>query len=356
MAPAVASLKPVQEILQNDTVPECYIQRTKDNQCQSDRSDGLLPLMDSRILDFSLLSSNPDELAKLHSALASWGCLQLVNHGMTSSFLDEVREMSKQFFRLPLEEKEKYASKEGAADLEGYGNDNTIQKQQGTTFNWNDKLHLQVHPENQRKLEFWPQKPDNFGTTLHEYSTKTREILEALLKAMARSLKLEEDRFSELWQAEEDVIHARFNFYPRCPNSDLVVGLKAHGDGSAVTILLQDKEVEALRIMKDDKWFRVPIIPEALVILVGDQMEIESNGIFKSPTHKVVVNPKYDRISLAMLSLPNREKEIGPLPELINGERPQLYKRLKDYGQVYYRYMASEERQINAVKINYSSN
>ena len=113
-----------------------------------------------------------------------------------------------------------------------------------------------------------------------EYSTKTREVLETLLKALARSLKLKEDGFSELWNAEEDIIHARFNFYPRCPNSDLVVGLHAHGDGSAITVLLQDKEVEALRIMKDDKWYRVPIIPEALVILVGDQMEVPSLFIF----------------------------------------------------------------------------
>jgi len=65
-----------------------------------------------------------------------------------------------------------------------------------------------------------------------------------------------------------------------------------------------------------------------------------------------MVNPKYDRISLAMLSLPSREKEIGPLPELINQERPQLYKRLKDYGQVYYQYLALGERQIKYVKIN----
>ena len=69
--------------------------------------------------------------------------------------------MSKQFFGLPLEEKAKYASKAGGGDLEGYGNDNADRKEEGT-FNWNDKLHLQVHPENQRKLEFWPEKPENF--------------------------------------------------------------------------------------------------------------------------------------------------------------------------------------------------
>ncbi|KAJ8433820.1 hypothetical protein Cgig2_028137 [Carnegiea gigantea] len=151
MAPAMASLKPVQEILQSGVVPERYVQ-PKDNKRQAD-ADGVVPLMETRVVDFSLVSSDPDELEKLHSALSSWGCAQLVNHGMSSSFLDEVREMSKQFFRLPSVEKEKYASKEGANDLEGYDNDNAVRNEEGA-FNWNDKLHLQVHPENQRKLEF----------------------------------------------------------------------------------------------------------------------------------------------------------------------------------------------------------
>ena len=54
-----------------------------------------------------------------------------------------------------------------------------------------------------------------------------------------------------------------------------------------------------------------------------------------------------------MLPLPNKEKEIGPFKELITEDRPQLFKRLKDYGQVYFKYMASEKRQIEFVKINY---
>uniref|UniRef100_A0A803MXP8 Fe2OG dioxygenase domain-containing protein n=1 Tax=Chenopodium quinoa TaxID=63459 RepID=A0A803MXP8_CHEQI len=289
-------LKPVQELLESGVVPEMYLQQLKD---EHQVGDGPLPLMDGPIIDFSLLSSfNSEELSKLRSALSTWGCFQLVNHGMTSELLDEIRELSKEFFKLPLEEKEK--------------------------------------------------------TTLHEYSNKTKEVSKTLFKAMSRSLKLDENRFFELWgDDKEDIIHARFNFYPRCPSANQVVGLKAHTDGSAITVLLQDKEIEGLQVLKDDQWFKVPIIPEAIIIHVGDQLEIASNGIFKSPVHKVVINPKCDRISLAMLPLPNPEKEIGPLKELITEDRPQMFKRLKDYGQIYFTYMASMERQINAVKINY---
>ncbi|KAL2900130.1 Protein SRG1 [Bienertia sinuspersici] len=266
MAPA--ALKPVQELLQDGTVPEKYLQQFEDDTRLN--QDCPLPLMDGLIIDCSLLSSSsPKELEKIRSVLSTWGCFQLVNHGMTSEMLDEVRDMSKQFFRLPLEEKEKYSSK--GDSLEGYGNDNAIRD---GNFNWNDKLHLQVYPEHRQQLQFWPETPLNFRATLHEYSNKIKQISELLLKAMARSLELEENRFFELWgDDKEDIIHARFNFYPCCPTANRVVGLKPHTDGSAITILLQDKEVEGLQVLKDGQWFRVPIIPDALVIHVADQLE-----------------------------------------------------------------------------------
>uniref|UniRef100_A0A803L2Z6 Fe2OG dioxygenase domain-containing protein n=1 Tax=Chenopodium quinoa TaxID=63459 RepID=A0A803L2Z6_CHEQI len=113
-----------------------------------------------------------------------------------------------------------------------------------------------------------------FRTILDEYSKGNRMILEMLLKAMASSLNIEDKSFLELWGDEnKDMTFARFNFYPRCPMSDQVVGLKPHGDGTYITMLLLDKEVEGLQVNKDNTWFRVPIIPQALTILVGDQME-----------------------------------------------------------------------------------
>jgi len=50
--------------------------------------------------------------------------------------------------------------------------------------------------------------------------------------------------------------------------------LNVHSDGSSKTVVLQDKEVEGLQVFKDNRWFKVPIVPDALVINVGDQMEV----------------------------------------------------------------------------------
>lgn len=93
---------------------------------------------------------------------------------------------------------------------------------------------------------------------------------------MAKSLNLEEDCFLKEC-GDRDSMFIRFNYYPSCPIPDHVLGLKPHADGSSITFLLQDQEVEGLQVLKDNQWFKVPIIPDALVINVGDQIEVRND-------------------------------------------------------------------------------
>lgn len=77
---------------------------------------------------------------------------------MNSSFLEKVREISKKFFELPKEEKEKYAREPNG--IEGYGNDIIFSENQ--RLDWTDRLYIKVQPEDQRKFKFWPEKPNDF--------------------------------------------------------------------------------------------------------------------------------------------------------------------------------------------------
>ncbi|CAK9163529.1 unnamed protein product [Ilex paraguariensis] len=167
---------------------------------------------------------------------------------------------------------------------------------------------------------------------------------------MARSLNLEENCFLNQY-GDRAIMLQRFNLYPRCPRPDLALGLKPHADGSAITIVLQDKEVEGLQFQKDDQWFRVPIMPHALLISVGDQVEIMSNGIFKSPVHRVLTNSERDRITVAMFCAPESGKEVEPVEELIDDKRPRLYKKVKNYVETYFQYYQQGKRPIDAVKV-----
>ncbi|PKI33659.1 hypothetical protein CRG98_045953, partial [Punica granatum] len=169
-------MKTVQELMAAsnggpETVPERFVRKAEgvEKAAAEAEADGLLPLADEApIIDLSLLPPSPpppasaeavaDELQSFHSALTSWGCFQAINHGMTGSFLDQVREVAKEFFALPSEEKQRYLRADG--DMEGYGSDIILSDQQ--VLDWTDRLYLTVYPEDRRKLDYWPQKPDLF--------------------------------------------------------------------------------------------------------------------------------------------------------------------------------------------------
>ncbi|KAI4335647.1 hypothetical protein L6164_014278 [Bauhinia variegata] len=140
------------------------------------------------IIDVTLLSSK-HELEKLRSALSSSGCFQAINHGMSSSFLDKVRDVGKQFFALPVAEKSKYAR--AVNESEGYGLDTIVSEKQ--VLDWSYRLALRVLPRDQRRLALWPKNPTHFSETLDEFVTKTKSMMDYLLRSMARSLNLEED-------------------------------------------------------------------------------------------------------------------------------------------------------------------
>ncbi|XP_048335243.2 protein SRG1 [Ziziphus jujuba] len=338
--------KTVQELASGEQVPERYIQRDGDGGFLIDA----FPIMDIPTIDLGLLLLNSSDAAqqleKLRSALNTWGCIQVINHGMTPEFLDEVREVTKQFFQLPVREKQKYSRE--VNDIEGYGNDMVLLEQQ--KLDWTDRLYLTIYPEDQRKLKFWPENPQYFSGILQEFTLKSKSVSKLVLKALARSLNLEDNCFLEQY-GEKAKMDARFNFYPRSSRPDLVLGVKPHADGSAITILLQDKNVEGLQVLKDNQWYRAPIIPEALFINVGDQVEISSNGMFKSPVHRVLTNSERNRISIAVFYLPESDREIEPIEGLVTKSRPRLYKMVKSYVDLFFENYQQGKRPIDSVKL-----
>jgi len=334
-----------QLIINNGELPQkYYYKNTSDS--NKEALDSSFPLFEVPIVDISLLDTEEDELAKLKSALSSCGCFMAINHGMTGKHLDKVREITKKFFALPKEVKQKYTRE--VDSIEGYGNDMVLSEKQ--TLDWMDRLYLTVNPEDQRKLKYWPEFPEDFRGTLELYTTKVQRLIDVLLKAMARSLSLENNCFLNQY-GEQAIMTSRFNFYPVCPRPDLIIGSKPHADGSAITVLLQDKEVEGLQFLKDDQWFTAPIVPEALLVNIGDQIEIMSNGIFKSPVHRVVTNSTRERISVVIFSIPQPGREIEPAAGLVDESRPRLYKKVTNYVDLYFKYYQLGKRPIEAAII-----
>ncbi|KAJ0962420.1 hypothetical protein J5N97_030248 [Dioscorea zingiberensis] len=161
--------------------------------------------------------------------------------GMTASFLDEVRNVAKEFFQIPMEEKQKYSNlKHGKFHYQGYGNDEVITDDQ--ILDWTHRLYLTVQPDDMRKLELWPENPSSFRHVLNKFSTKSREMLDYVLKIMAKSLELNGDSFISLF-GDRSVLDVRFNNYLSCSRPDLVNGIKPHSDSSQGYHYFADKEM-----------------------------------------------------------------------------------------------------------------
>lgn len=76
-----------------------------------------------------------------------------------------------------------------------------------------------------------------------------------------------------------------------------------------------------------------------------------SNGIFKSPMHRVVTNTEKLRMSVAMFNEPEPENEIGPVKDLINETRPRVYRNVKNYGEINYRCYQKGKIALETVQI-----
>lgn len=89
------------------------------------------------------------------------------------------------------------------------------------------------------------------------------------------SLGLNRDVFEDMFGVAVQAV--RMNYYPACPRPDLVLGLSPHSDGSALTVLQQGKGSSVgLQILKDNTWVPVQPIPNALVINIGDTIEVKN--------------------------------------------------------------------------------
>ncbi|KAL6221324.1 hypothetical protein ACLB2K_009075 [Fragaria x ananassa] len=337
--------------IKGDEPPAEYIvKESKFGGIESSPESGQIPIIDISLFSPSSVGTKEAEieLNKLRSALSLSGCFQAIGHGISSSFLDKVREVATQFFELPVEEKQKY-SREIYGGQEGYGDDVIVSEKQ--VLDWLYRLVLQVFPEDQRRLDLWPEIPTDFREVLHEYATQVKFIMHVLFKAMEKSLNLEENSFLDKLLGEKAQMRARFNFYPRCSRADKVFGLKPHIDASGMTLLLQDKEVEGLQVLVDGIWVRVPIVPAAIVVNLGGQTQIMSNGIFKSPVHRAVTNPERMRLSVALYNAPDPETEIGPVEKLIDETRPRSYKNVKNYASINYECTQRGELAVETLKI-----
>ena len=106
-----------------------------------------------------------------------------------------------------------------------------------------------------------------------EFSKRNREVVIVLLKAISKSLGLEESYIIKDTNIELSLQTLAANYYPACPEPNRAVGISSHTDHGLLTLLV-DNGISGLQILHKEKWINVNLLPNTLFVDIGDQLEV----------------------------------------------------------------------------------
>lgn len=261
---------------------------------------------------------------ELIEAARDWGVMHLVNHGISDELINRVKKAGEEFFNLPIEEKEKYANEQASGHIQGYGS--KLANNASGQLEWEDYFFHLIYPEGKRDLSIWPKNPSYYTEVTSEYARQLRGLATKILSVLSIGLGLEEDRLEkEVGGLEELLLQMKINYYPKCPQPELALGVEAHTDVSSLTFILHNM-VPGLQLFYDGKWVTAKCVPNSIIMHIGDTIEILSNGKYKSILHRGLVNKEKVRISWAVFCEPPKEKIIlKPLSEVVSEAEPPLF-------------------------------
>ncbi|CAL0305492.1 unnamed protein product [Lupinus luteus] len=283
------------------------------------------------VIDFSKLNGEEraQSLAQIANGCEQWGFFQLINHGIPEELLEKVKKVSSECYKL--EREENFKNSKVVNLINELAETKSSEKLEHV--DWEDVFTLLDDNE-------WPLKTPGFRETMAEYRCEVKKLAERLMEVMDENLGLPEGYIKKVLNGgEEDnaFFGTKVSHYPPCPHPELVNGLRAHTDAGGIVLLFQDDKVSGLQMLKDGHWTDVQPVPNAIVINTGDQIEVLSNGRYKSCWHRVLSLSDGNRRSIASFYNPPLKATIYPAPKLVEKEVDETYPKFVfgDYMSVY---------------------
>ncbi|KAL2249965.1 flavanone 3-dioxygenase [Sesamum indicum] len=245
---------------------------------------------------------------KIVAACEEWGIFQVVDHGIDSKLIEDMTRLAREFFALPAEEKLRFdmsGGKKGGFIVSSHLQGEAVQ-------DWREIVTYFSYPVKARDYSRWPDKPAGWRVVTEAYSEQLMGLGCKLLEILSEAMGLEKDALSKAClEMDQKVV---VNFYPKCPQPNLTLGLKRHTDPGTITLLLQD-QVGGLQATRDGgkTWITVQPVEGAFVVNLGDHGHYLSNGRFKNADHQAVVNSNLSRLSIATFQNPAPNAIVYPL-------------------------------------------
>ena len=278
-------------------------------------------------IDLSSLSTQAT-IAALDHACSEWGFFYLVGHDIDVQQQQEIWATTRAFFTQPTAIKNQIRRNEtnswGFYDAELTKN----------RRDWKEILDIGPTADTGPLAGSYPQWPDlaGFRDVAERLSGQMHEIALQLVAAIARALDSSEDLLAPF---NDHSSYLRINYYPECEDpaaadSDVVpdtghLGVSHHTDAGAVSVLLQD-DVAGLQVYNAGMFRTIEPYKDALVINLGDIVQVWSNDRYQAPVHRVLVNTGAGRISIPYFLNPSYDYDYSPLSGVVDDSRPPRYR------------------------------
>jgi isopenicillin N synthase-like dioxygenase len=302
-----------------------------------------IPIIDISPLlspDFTTSSLEVKQLAEeFYSACHTWGFFYVVGHNVPVELQKKLFACAKQFFALPLEQKQALSVRNGGLAWRGYmpiGGEGTHGRVDHKEGLYMGPEHPDTHPKIGLPLHGKNQFPDKeipeFRPTALQYVDEIVELGKTLCDLISLSLGLDCRYVREHFLQPEPFALFRCFHYPAKPKEQQETwGIGEHTDFGLLTILNQ--ESEGLQILSPhNEWVDAPVIENSFICNVGDMLDMLTGGRFKSRPHRVLVSETHDRISFPFFFDFSWDAEmkylpLDHLPALSEEEREETKRR-----------------------------